>query len=108
MPDQFLREIPETVDKVKTWDWSRKGALEVETEALIFAAQEQALRANYAKFKIDMLGESPLCRFCGQKCETTNHIIGASTWHRKSTREDTTILPGWFTAPYKCLLNRKQ
>ena len=64
MPDQFLREIPETVDKVKTWDWSRKGAVEVETEALIFAAQEQALRANYVKFKIDMLGESPLCRFC--------------------------------------------
>lgn len=40
MPGQFLREMPETVDKVKTWDWSRKGALKVETEALIFATQE--------------------------------------------------------------------
>ena len=27
MPDQFLREMPETVDKVKTWDWSKKGSL---------------------------------------------------------------------------------
>ena len=36
---QFLQEMPETVDKDKTWDWARKSDLKVETEALIFAAQ---------------------------------------------------------------------
>ena len=46
MYGQFLREMPETVDKDKTWEWTRKIDLEVETEALIFAAQEQALKTN--------------------------------------------------------------
>ena len=30
--------MPETVDKDKTWEWTRKSDLKVETEALIFAA----------------------------------------------------------------------
>ena len=41
MHGQFTREMPETVDKDKTWEWTRKGDL-----TLIFAAQEQALRTN--------------------------------------------------------------
>ena len=75
MHGQFLREMPETVDKFKTWEWTRNGDLKVETEALIFAAQEQALRTNYVKFNIDKSVESPLCRLCDQKGETINHII---------------------------------
>ena len=43
---QFLREMPETVNEGKTWECTRKGDLKVETEALFFAAQEQALRTN--------------------------------------------------------------
>ena len=35
MHGQFLREMPEIVDKVKTWECTRKGDLKVETEALI-------------------------------------------------------------------------
>ena len=56
--------MPETVDKDKTWEWTRKSDLIVETEALIFAAQEQALRTNYVKFNIDMSVDSSLCRMC--------------------------------------------
>ena len=52
----------------------KNGDLKVETEALVFAAQEQALRTNYIKFNIDKSLESPLCRMCGQKGETVNHI----------------------------------
>ena len=44
MYGQFLREKPERVDKDKTWEWTRKSDLKVETERLIFEAQEQALR----------------------------------------------------------------
>ena len=65
----------ETVDKVMTWEWIRNGDLKVETEARIFAAQEQAVRTNYIRFNIDKSVESPLCRLCGQKGETINHII---------------------------------
>ena len=43
MHGQFLREMGEAVDKRETWRWLRKVDLKVETEALICAAQEQAL-----------------------------------------------------------------
>ena len=52
MHGQFLRDMPETVDKDKMWEWTRKSDLKIGTEALIFAAQEQALRTNYVKFNI--------------------------------------------------------
>ena len=42
------------------WEWTTKGDLKVETEALIFAAQERALRTNYVKINIDMSVDSPL------------------------------------------------
>ena len=45
------------------------------TEALISSAQEQALRANYTKFKIDKTINSPFCRMCGNKNKTASHII---------------------------------
>ena len=76
MHGQFTRRMPETVDKDKTWEWTRKRDLNFETEALIFAAQEQALRTNYVKFNRDKSVDSPLRRLCGQKGETINHIIG--------------------------------
>ena len=43
-----------------SWEWTTKGDLKVETEALIFAAQEQALRTNYVKINIDTSVDSPL------------------------------------------------
>ena len=55
------------------WELTKSG---VETEALIFAAQVQALRTNYAKFNMDHSVDSPLCRLCGQKGKTIIHIIG--------------------------------
>ena len=38
-------------------------------------SQEQAIRTNYIKHKIDGTAESPLCRMCGKKSETVSHII---------------------------------
>ena len=75
MYGQFLREIPETLDKDTTSKWSRKSALKIETEALFFAAKEQALRTFYVKFNIDKSVDSPICRMCNQKGETINHIL---------------------------------
>jgi len=39
------------------------------------AAQEQALRTNYVKHEIDKTSECPLCRMCGERGETVQHII---------------------------------
>ena len=41
----------------------------------ICAAQEQALRTNYTKNEIDKTSENPLCRMCGERGETVQHII---------------------------------
>ena len=57
-----FREMGEGVDKREMWKWLRKADIKVDTEALICALEEQVLRTNYVKFKIDKSGESPLLR----------------------------------------------
>ena len=75
MHGQFIRELPEEVDKDQTWQWLSKSDLKIGTEALLCAAQEQAIRTNYVKYQIDKTSESPLCRLCGKKGETVQHLI---------------------------------
>eukprot|EP00795_Rhopilema_esculentum_P004179 gene4179-20365_t len=53
MYSQFVREMPENVDKKKTWQCLSKSDLQVQTKALLCAAQEQAIRTNYVKHHID-------------------------------------------------------
>lgn len=75
MYGQYYREMAEVADCKNSWRWLQKSDLKSETEALIFAAQEQALRTNYVKCKVDKSIESPLCRLCKEKGESVNHII---------------------------------
>jgi hypothetical protein len=75
MYGQFVREMSEKVDQDKTWQWLAKGDLKVGTEALLCAAQEQAIRTNYVKHHIDKSNDSPLCRLCGKRGETIQHIM---------------------------------
>ena len=75
MHGQFCREIPEKVDKEKSWYWLSRCDVKVETEALLCAAQEQALRTNYTKHHIDKSIDSPLCRMCGKCGESVQHIV---------------------------------
>ena len=53
MYGQFVREMPETTEEKETWKWMRKADLKVQTEAMLCAAQEQAIRTNYVKHNID-------------------------------------------------------
>ena len=39
------------------------------------AAQDQALRTNYIKKRIDKQAGSPMCRLCGEQEETISHIV---------------------------------
>ena len=75
MYGQYYREMNEKIDIEKSWSWLCKSDLKPETEALICAAQEQALRTNYIKCKIDGTAESPLCRVCGEKGESVSHVV---------------------------------
>ena len=67
--------MPESVDANETWRCMRKADLKIQTESLLCAAEEQALRTNYGKYHIDMSVESPLCRMCEEKGETVHHIV---------------------------------
>ena len=76
MHGQYVRDLgeDEEIDIGMTWKWMRKSDLKPETEALICAAQEQALRTNYVKCKIDKTAESQMCRLCNEKGESVSHI----------------------------------
>ena len=67
--------MPDKVDKDKTWQWLSKSDLQIRTEALLCAAQEQAIRTEYIKHHIDKSSESSLCRLCEKKGETVQHLV---------------------------------
>ena len=71
---QFLRQT-EAVAGKETWAWLSRGGIKRETETLILAAQEQAIRTNQIKAKIDKTQEDSLCRMYKQADETVNHLL---------------------------------
>ena len=66
---QFFRSTQKDRDD-KSWLWLKNGKLKKETEGLIIAAQDQALRTNSIKNRID-----PACRLCDERDETVSHIV---------------------------------
>ena len=73
MHGQFLRQTKD-LSSNDTWQWLQRGELKKETEGMIMAAQDQALRTRYIQRAIDGTNISPKCRKCNQKDETINHI----------------------------------
>ena len=59
----------------RSWEWLKRGKLKKETEGLLFAAQDQALRTNSVKSRIDKQDVSPPCRMCGEREEMVGHIV---------------------------------
>ena len=59
----------------ETWTWLKEGKLKRETESLIIAAQDQAIRTNYVKTTIDKSQEDLKSRMCKQNNETISHIV---------------------------------
>ena len=54
----------------KTWTWLRKGNFKRETESLLIAAQDNAIRNNHIKARIDKTQQNSKCRLCGDRDET--------------------------------------
>ena len=71
---QFLRQTKD-LSRNDTYQWLQRGELKKETEGMIMAAQDQALRTRYIQRAIDGTNISPKCGKCNQKGETINHII---------------------------------
>ena len=59
----------------KTWTGLRKGNFKRETESLLMASQNSAIRTNHIEARIDNTQENSKCRLCGDRDETINHII---------------------------------
>ena len=71
---QFKRLI-NNISHDKTWTWLRKGNCKRETESLLTAAQDNAVRTNHIKARIGKTQQNSKCRLCGDRDETINHII---------------------------------
>ena len=59
-----------------------------ETESLIVAAQNQSIRTNLVKARIDKSQGDSLCRMCRKVDENIDHmLVVVVNLHRRSTRE---------------------
>ena len=63
----------------------KKGNLKRETESLLIAAQNNAIRTNYIKVKINNAQQNSKCRLCDDKDETINPIV--SEWSKLAQKE---------------------
>ena len=71
---QFFNQIEDVAGEEKCI-WLRDGSIKRETESLIMAPQEKAIRTNVIKAKIDKTQAESKCRLCGKVDETVRHIV---------------------------------
>ena len=53
----------------------RKGNFKRETESILIATQNNTIRTNHIKLRIDKIQQNSKCRLCGDRDEIVNHII---------------------------------
>ena len=70
-----FKRLINNISHDKTWTWLRKGNFKRETESLLIAAQNNAVRTIHIKARIDKTQQNSKCRLCGDRDETINHII---------------------------------
>ena len=63
------------ISREKTWTGLRKWNLKRETEFLLIAAENNAIRSNSIKARIDKTQQNSKWRSCGDRDETINQII---------------------------------
>ena len=69
-----FKQLINTISNQKTWTWLRKGNFKRETESLLIAAQNNAIRTNNIKTRIDKTQQNSKCRLYGDRDESINHI----------------------------------
>ena len=75
---QLYRHFKRLINNIshdKTWTWLRKGNFKRETESLLIATQNNAIRTNQIHPRIDKTQQNSKCRLCGDRDKTINHII---------------------------------
>ena len=69
----------EEVGTKETWQWLQGGYITKSMEGFIMAAQEQALRTQWFRAKIQKENVSPKCRLCDGEDETIRHLSAGCT-----------------------------
>ena len=70
-----LKRLTGDISHKKTWTWVRYGNLRRKSESLLIAAQNNTIRTNHIKARIDKTQQNSRFRLCGDRDETINHII---------------------------------
>ena len=70
-----FKRLINNISHEKTWAWLRKENFKRGTKSLLMAAQNNAVRTNHIKVRIDKTQRNSKCRLCGDRDETINHII---------------------------------
>ena len=70
-----FKRLINNISHDKIWTWLRKGNFKRETESLLIATQNNTMRTNHIKARIDRTQQNSKCRLCGNRDETINHII---------------------------------
>ena len=70
----YHRNITEVAAIKKSYQWLDRAGLKDSTEALIMAAQEQALSTRAIEAQIYHTRQDPRCRLCKEANETIQHI----------------------------------
>ena len=102
MHGQYPKRVNEKdVDYQMTNQWLKSGGLKSETEGLIIATQDQAIKTNYYRRNILNDGKDPMYRIC---VNTRKPLIisrqGALSWPKLNTYTDMTKPPHTYTGTY--------
>ena len=72
---QYPQQVEQATNTEMAYKWLSCTGLKIETEALITAAQDQALNTKHHQAKILKLSDDSKCRMCREADETVSHII---------------------------------
>ena len=72
---QYPKQVSDLTDDLHDYKWMKATGLKVETEALIIAAQEQALNTKSHQARILKTSTDARCRLCKTANETVTHIL---------------------------------
>ena len=70
-----FKRLIKKISLEKTRTWQRKGNLKREIESHLIAVQNNTIRTNNIKAKIDKTQQNSKCWLCGYRDETINHTI---------------------------------
>ena len=87
-----FKRLINNISHDKTWTWLKKGNFKRETESLLIAAQNNAIKTNHIQARIDKTLQNGKCRLCSDRVETINHIISECS---KFAQKEYKTIPDW-------------